>query len=150
MLQSAMGCGDSRVRIKANPILYFFCYTIRRQMKNKFVNECMKYTQLGEFEELVLLVVGFLNDNAYSISIKRELKEKTKRNPSIGALHSALNRLQKKGFIESHEGGATAERGGRRKRFYQITAYGRKALDHSYELRSSLYHSLPSLGYAGK
>lgn len=107
----------------------------------------MKHTQLGEFEELVLLVVGSLHQNAYSISIKNELREKTGRKPSIGALHSALNRLEKKGFIQSHEGGATAERGGRRKRFYEITAYGRKALDQSYELRSSLYHTLPQVNY---
>ncbi len=110
----------------------------------------MKHTQLGEFEELVLLIVGSIHENAYSISIKTELKEKTKRNPSIGALHSALNRLEKKGFIVSHEGGATASRGGRRKRFYQITAFGRKALDYSYELRSSLYQTLPNIGYAGE
>ncbi|WP_420317879.1 PadR family transcriptional regulator [Ekhidna sp.] len=108
----------------------------------------MKHTQLGEFEELVLLIVGSLHDNAYSISIKNELKEKTKRNPSIGALHSALNRLEKKGFINSFEGGATAERGGRRKRFYEITAFGRNALDQSFELRSSLYHTLPQVSYA--
>ena len=107
----------------------------------------MKYTQLGEFEELVLLVVGNLNDNAYSISIKKTLQEKTERNPSIGALHSALNRLEKKGFITSHEGGSTTERGGRRKRFYEITSFGRKVLDQSYTLRSSLYHSLPKLGF---
>ena len=110
----------------------------------------MKHTQLGEFEELVLLLVGSLNENAYSISIKKELQERTKRSPSIGALHSALNRLEKKGFIDSHEGGATSERGGRRKRFYQITAFGRKALDQSYELRSSLYHTLPKVSYAGE
>ncbi len=109
----------------------------------------MKHTQLGEFEELVLLIVGSLDQNAYSISIKNELKERTKRNPSIGALHSALNRLEKKGFIQSHEGGATSERGGRRKRFYQITAFGLKALDQSYELRSSLYQTLPKTSYAG-
>ena len=107
----------------------------------------MKHTQLGEFEELVLLVVGNLDDDAYSISIKNMLKEKTKRSPSIGALHSALNRLEKKGFITSHEGGATNERGGRRKRFYEITSYGRKALDQSFELRSSLYHTLPKWSY---
>ncbi len=105
----------------------------------------MKSTQLGEFEELVLLIIGSLGEESYSILIKKELKDRTGRNPSIGALHSALNRLQKKGFIESFEGGATNERGGRRKRFYSITAFGRKALDYSYELRSSLYHSLPKL-----
>ena len=108
----------------------------------------MKHTQLGEFEELVLLVIGSLRDEAYSISVKNELKTHTGRNPSIGALHSALNRLEKKGFVESFEGGATKERGGRRKRYYSITAYGRKALDQSYQLRSSLYHTLPKLGLA--
>lgn len=105
----------------------------------------MKSTQLGEFEELVLLIIGSLGEESYSILIRNELKDRTGRNPSIGALHSALNRLQKKGFIESFEGGATKERGGRRKRFYSITAFGRKALDYSYELRSSLYQSLPKL-----
>ena len=105
----------------------------------------MKYTQLGEFEELVLLVIGTLNNDAYSISIKEELKTRTKRNPSIGALHAALNRLEKKGFIDSFLGGATNERGGRRKRYYTLTALGRKALDTSYQLRSDLYHSLPKL-----
>ena len=110
----------------------------------------MKYTQLGEFEELVLLVIGTLGEASYSISIKEELKEKTGRNPSIGAMHSALNRLQKKGFIDSYVGGATQERGGRRKRFYKITAHGRKALDTSYELRSSLYHSLPKLNLSNE
>ena len=108
----------------------------------------MKHTQLGEFEELVLLIIGYLRDDAYSISIRNELKSRTERNPSIGALHSAFNRLEKKGFVESFEGGATAERGGRRKRFYTITAYGTKVLDQSYELRTSLYKSLPHVNLA--
>ena len=86
----------------------------------------MKGTYLGEFEELVMLVIGVLHDDAYSISIKEELKSRTGRNPSIGALHSALNRLEQKGFINSFEGGATKARGGREeKRFYQITAAGK-------------------------
>ena len=110
----------------------------------------MKYTQLGEFEELVLLIIGTLGDESYSISIREELKSRTGRNPSIGALHAALNRLQKKGFIDSFVGGATKVRGGRRKRFYSITAYGRKALDASYELRSTLYHLLPKLNLSNE
>lgn len=110
----------------------------------------MKYTQLGEFEELVLLVIGSLGENAYSISIKEELKKLTKRNPSIGALHSSFNRLQKKGFVESYEGGATNKRGGRSKRFYSMTTYGRKAVDQSFELRSTLYNTLPQLGLSGE
>ncbi|MFY0652866.1 MAG: PadR family transcriptional regulator [Cyclobacteriaceae bacterium] len=105
----------------------------------------MKGTHLGEFEELVLLVIGALKDDAYSISIKEELKSKTGRNPSIGALHSSLNRLQEKGYITSHEGGATAARGGRRKRFYIITSAGKAAATKSYELRSGLFKLIPDL-----
>ena len=105
----------------------------------------MKRTQLGEFEELVLLITGILGEDAYSISIAQELKSKTGRNPSIGALHAALNRLQEKGFINSFEAGATKERGGRRKRFYVITAAGKKAIKTSYELRSELFKLIPGL-----
>ena len=105
----------------------------------------MKGTNIGEFEELVLLVIGALQEDAYSISIKMEMKERTGRNPSIGAMHSALNRLEKKGFIDSFEGGATKERGGRRKRFYRITAAGKKALALNHELRSNLIKLIPGL-----
>ncbi|MEQ9424762.1 MAG: PadR family transcriptional regulator [Cyclobacteriaceae bacterium] len=105
----------------------------------------MKVTNLGEFEELVLLVIGALNDDAYSISIQQELREQTGRSPSIGAMHSALNRLENKGFINSHEGGATKERGGRRKRFYQITAAGKSALSKNHELRSGLIKLIPGM-----
>ena len=73
----------------------------------------MKGTYIGEFEEIVLLTIGILQDEAYGVAIKLEIEERTKRKPSIGALHSALNRLEKKGLFNSHEGGATKERGGR-------------------------------------
>lgn len=109
----------------------------------------MKGTYLGEFEELVLLVIGVLNDNAYSISIKEELKERTGRNPSIGALHSALNRLTEKGFISSEEGGATKERGGRRKRFYTITSAGRAAAREAHDLRTGLFQAIPGFSFSG-
>lgn len=109
----------------------------------------MKGTYLGEFEELVLLVIGVLNDNAYSISIKEELKERTGRNPSIGALHSALNRLTEKGFITSEEGGATKARGGRRKRFYTITSAGRSAAREAHDLRTGLYQAMPGFSFSG-
>ena len=105
----------------------------------------MKRTQLGEFEELVLLIVGALDDDAYSMSIRDELKKTANRNPSIGALHSALNRLEEKNFVQSHEGGATQDRGGRRKRFYKITSLGKEALKTSYELRSNWYNLIPGL-----
>ena len=105
----------------------------------------MKFTRLGEFEELVLLTIGALHDKAYSISIKKEIESCTGQKPSIGALHSALHRLESKGFILSQEGGATNKRGGRRKRFYQITGMGKEALVTSYKLRSSLFHRISGL-----
>lgn len=105
----------------------------------------MKYTRLGEFEELVLLTIGALQDDAYSVSIKKELEATIGKKPSIGALHSALNRLEKKGFISSFEGGATNERGGRRKRFYLITGLGKEALQKSFDVRSGLYRRIPGL-----
>lgn len=105
----------------------------------------MKRTQLGEFEELVLLIVGALEESAYSMAIREELKKTANRNPSIGALHSALNRLEEKDFVKSSEGGATQDRGGRRKRFYKITGAGKEALKTSYELRSTWYNLIPGL-----
>lgn len=109
----------------------------------------MKFTRLGEFEELVLLTIGALQDDAYSVSIKNELENNLGQKPSIGALHSALHRLEKKGFISSFEGGATKARGGRRKRFYQITGLGKQALLKSYEVRHRLFHRIPGLGLEG-
>lgn len=105
----------------------------------------MKKTQLGEFEELVLLVIGVLQKDAYSMSIREELRKNTGRDPSIGALHSSLNRLEEKGFISSYEGGATHERGGRRKRFFEITEAGKIAAKSAYELRSGLYKLIPGI-----
>ncbi len=107
----------------------------------------MKYTQLGAFEELVLLMIGALGENAYGVSIKKEIEAETGKKPSIGALHSALNRLEKKGMITSYEGGATQNRGGRRKRYYSITGAGSKALIASYELRNRLIRRIPSLSF---
>lgn len=103
--------------------------------------------KLGAFEELVLLAVGSLNDDAYGVSIKEILAEKTGRNPSIGALHSALYRLEDKGFLTSSEGGSTRERGGRKKKYYQLTAYGRKVLVEANDLRLSFARNIPELNF---
>ena len=105
----------------------------------------MKGTYLGEFEEIVLLTVGVLQEEAYGVAIKLEIEKRTGRKPGIGALHSALNRLEKKGFLESHEGGATNKRGGRRKRYFSITAAGGRALVRSNELRNELFNLIPNL-----
>lgn len=99
--------------------------------------------KLGGFEELVLLAVGSLKDDAYGVTIKETLESKTGNKPSIGALHSALYRLEEKGFLTSNEGGATSERGGRRKKFYQITADGQKVLMEANELRMEFAKQIP-------
>lgn len=108
----------------------------------------MKGTYLGEFEEIVLLTIGVLQDEAYGVAIKLEIEKRTKRKPSIGALHSALSRLEEKGFIESFEGGATQNRGGRRKRFYSITATGKATLKKANELRNELFNLIPNMSFS--
>ncbi|MCB0493130.1 MAG: PadR family transcriptional regulator [Cyclobacteriaceae bacterium] len=105
----------------------------------------MKGTFIGEFEELVLLSIAILEDNAYGVAIKEEIKKKAKRNPSIGALHSAFKRLEEKGFIKSHLGEQTPERGGRRKLYYSLTNAGIKALNRSRDLRNSMWDAIPQL-----
>ncbi len=111
----------------------------------------MKDTNLGAFEELVLLSIGVLHEEAYGVAIKEELEKRTGRKPSIGALHSALNRLENKGYIDSYEGGATKARGGRRKRFYRITSAGYETVHKAHSLRSEMITLIPklSLEYLG-
>lgn len=104
----------------------------------------MKGTNLGEFEELVLLTIGVLQEEAYGIAIKTDIKKRTGRNPSIGALHSALSRLEKKGFLISNMEGATKDRRGRRKRFFSLTNFGVITLREIYELRKDMVTSIPN------
>jgi len=105
----------------------------------------MKDTNLGAFEELVLLAIGALGDTAYGITHKEEREKSTGRSPSIGAVHSALVRLEEKDFITSYEGGATAERGGRRKRYYYITDSGKAVLSAAKDLRDQLFVRIPGM-----
>lgn len=105
----------------------------------------MKATNLGEFEELVLMSVGILNTNAYGVSIKDLLKKETGRNPSIGALHSALSRLESKGYVISKNEEPTPDRRGRRKRFYELTVAGKSVLVYAHHLRTSLLGQIPNI-----
>ncbi|MEO9869225.1 PadR family transcriptional regulator [Ekhidna sp.] len=104
----------------------------------------MKGTNLGEFEELLLLVVLILQDEAYMLRIKDEIKKQVNRSISMGALHTTLTRLEKKDFLKSAMGGATQERGGRRKRIYELTADGKVTLNEVKEMRASLWNQVPS------
>lgn len=106
----------------------------------------MEY-QLGEFEELVLLTVAAQHDQAYGVSIHEFLTEETKKKINISAIHVALKRLEKKGFVDSRFGGITEERGGRRKKFYIVTALGKKVLDASHDLRTSIYQKIPQFQF---
>ena len=106
----------------------------------------MKETRLGDFEETLLLLVGILGEAAYALKTAEEFESQTGRAVSIGAVHSTLSRLEGKGFLTSEMGQATAERGGRRKRIYTITAYGRQALVASRDFKMSLWQQYPSLG----
>ena len=103
--------------------------------------------QLGEFEEIVMLTVGVLYGNAYGVSIKQEIESRLKRKVSVGALQSALKRLEDKGFLISKEGEATSERGGRPKRYFNITAVGKNAIDEARDARNSLYDAIPEVAW---
>jgi PadR family transcriptional regulator PadR len=101
-------------------------------------------TKLGDFEEVILLLVGILGTEAYAFKIAEEFETQTERSVSIGAVHSTLTRLGDKGFLESKMGAASAERGGRRKRIYEITASGKRALENSRDLKVSLWNQFPA------
>lgn len=105
----------------------------------------MKDTRLGEFEEVILLLVGILGEDAYAFKIAEEFEVQSGRSSSIGSVHSTLDRLADKGFLTSEMGQPTAERGGRRKRIYTITASGQRALQASRDLRVSLWNQYPGL-----
>lgn len=108
-----------------------------------------KYT-IGEFEEVVMLTVAVLYSNAYGVSIKEEIEKRLQRKVSVGAMRTALNRLEKKGFLDSVFGEATAVRGGKRKRFFKVTPYGKKALDHIMRTRIHLWESIPKMAFEFK
>ena len=103
----------------------------------------MKKYQLGEFEEVVILTIGILNNEAYSVSIKNEIESRLSRSVSMGALHTALKRLEDKGYVRSFAGESTEERAGRPKRYFEITASGKKAIQYSKETRDELWRAIP-------
>src|SRR5262245_12171450 len=109
----------------------------------------MKGTNLGEFEELVLLTIAALINDAYSVAVCDELTRHTGREVKLGVVHAVLNRLEEKGYIKSKLGEATSTRGGKRKRYYTLTNSGKAALVRSKELRDQLWSIIPDLGLKG-
>ncbi|MEQ8711481.1 MAG: helix-turn-helix transcriptional regulator [Cyclobacteriaceae bacterium] len=107
----------------------------------------MKGTYLGEFEELVLLTVASLGQEAYAVSVKAEVESNAERKVNISAIHSSLYRLEDKGFLTSEFGEATQKRGGKPKRFFKVTSAGFSALQQSKDLKEQLWSSIPQLTF---
>ena len=105
----------------------------------------MSQKTLGEFEEVVLLIVAILNGDAYSVGIITEIENRLNRNVSLGAIQTVLKRLENKGLLKSEFGDATKERGGKRKRLYEVTAEGQKIIDQTRIQRNSLWEAIPRL-----
>ncbi|CCH55194.1 transcriptional regulator, PadR-like family [Fibrisoma limi BUZ 3] len=103
----------------------------------------MRRTYLGEFEEIVLLMVAILDGQAYGVTVSQEIEQHTGRLVTFGTVHNTLIRLEEKGFVKSELGGATAERGGRRKRLFRVTALGSRALQDIQQLRNELWQLVP-------
>src|SRR6185295_17836369 len=105
----------------------------------------MKKYYLGEFEEIVLLTIGILNKGAYGVSIKNEIEERLKRDVSMGAMHTALIRLEDKGYIKSSPGDGTEERAGRPRKYFEITALGKRAIAYAKSSRDKLWEAIPKM-----
>jgi PadR family transcriptional regulator PadR len=103
----------------------------------------MRRTYLGEFEEIVLLLVAILDGEAYGVTVSQELEQQAGRIVTFGTVHNTLIRLEEKGFVTSSLGGATTERGGRRKRLFSVTALGSQALEDIQQLRTQLWQLMP-------
>jgi PadR family transcriptional regulator, regulatory protein PadR len=110
----------------------------------------MKKFQLGEFEEIVLLTIGILYKGAYGVAIKKEIETRLLRNVSMGAMHTALIRLEDKGYIKSYDGEGSEERAGRPKKYFQITALGKKAMEYTRDTRNELWKAIPGTAFGLK
>lgn len=105
----------------------------------------MKKYQLGEFEEIIMLTIGILYKEAYGVAIKKEIEGRLSRQVSMGAMHTALVRLEDKGYIKSLPGESTEERMGRPRRYYQLTALGKKAMEYAKNTRNELWKAIPKV-----
>jgi len=101
-----------------------------------------KRARLGEFEEIVLMAILRLGDNAYGVPVRRLIEAETHRRTSFGALYTTFDRLEKKGYIRSRQGGATRERGGRAKRYLRVEDAGLEALNASQTARANMFAGL--------
>lgn len=107
----------------------------------------MGKNSIGEFEEILMLTVAVLYRQAYGIAIKEEIESKLNRKVSVGAMRTALKRLEKKGLLKSELGEATAIRGGKRKRYYLVTPLGQRVLKEVMDTRKQLWDSIPEVAF---
>jgi DNA-binding PadR family transcriptional regulator len=97
---------------------------------------------LGEFEHIIVLALLRLEDRAYGVTVRQEIEFRIKREVSIGAVYATLDRLETKGYVKSHHGDPTPERGGRSKRFFRVTAKGVAAVNRSHRALQSMTEGL--------
>jgi len=97
---------------------------------------------LGEFEHIVVLALLRLGERAYGVTVRQEIETRTRREVSIGAIYATLARLAEKGYVKSRLGDPTPERGGRSKRFYQVTAKGMAAVNRTHRAFHSMSEGL--------
>lgn len=100
---------------------------------------------IGEFEEIVLLIVASQSGEAYGLSITNVIETTLNRSVTMSSVHTSLYRLEEKGYVKSEMGGATNERGGRRKRFYSITNSGKVVLLEAKLARAKLWDLIPEM-----
>lgn len=101
----------------------------------------MKGDNIGEFEEIVMLAVRSLGDDATGASIQERLEREAGRSATLGAIYAALDRGHRKGLVDSWLGESTPVRGGRRRRHYRVTAAGEDALEASRRVREALWRA---------
>jgi PadR family transcriptional regulator, regulatory protein PadR len=102
----------------------------------------MKGDRLGEFEEFTLLAVRALGDHTYAVPIQRFVEEMTGRRVALGAVYAALARLEHKGFVRSTLGAATAQRGGKSKRLYDVTPLGLRTARELHRVRQKIWTAI--------
>jgi PadR family transcriptional regulator, regulatory protein PadR len=107
----------------------------------------MKGTQLGEFEEVVLLSIAMLYDDAYSVAVLEALNARMGRPLSLGMVHRTMQRLEEKNLLSSRFGQASAERGGRRKRLFTVTMAGENALREARRVRDALWDGISETAF---
>jgi len=102
---------------------------------------------LGNLEEIILLIVMSMDGEAYGVSVAEKYQELMNKSIAIPSIHTVLKRLETKGFVLSKMGGATKERGGRQKRLYEVTKYGYQNLSELQQKRNHLWALRPNLKF---